>query len=146
MSLVNRLSRAEKVVGRLGGGRPKDLIYPYEITSDEFEHMARNSVCLFGPPPDRNDMLRQFTKDQVDDVWRRHYHYYRDGRLVDPPPEHIQYIDKLTNMTLQDWYEEQMKYIIQFPHRVCFDLAAFGLETWEDIIDSIPYLRYDPLC
>ena len=144
MSLVARLHTAERRVNDLGVGPPKDIVFSYEITGEEFDTLARNNACVHGKPPDRDDMLRQFSKEQVDDVWRRHYGYYQNGKLIEPTPERIKYVDKLSSMTVQDWYEGQMNHIIRFPHRISFDLAKFGLSHWVSKVSQLRHLDYAP--
>ena len=91
-------------------------------------------------------MLRQFSIEQVRDVWRRHYGYYENGRLVDPTKERIEWVDRITTMTIQDWYNVHMAHIIKYPHRITFDLLTIDLGHWIEKIVDINSLEYLPKC
>jgi hypothetical protein len=90
-------------------------------------------------------MLKQFTPEQVRDVCLRRYGFYENGKFKEPPLELIEEHDRLSVMSLHDWYESVLCDILKFPHRIEFDLERFGLADWKSRIESCRDIVYNPV-
>lgn len=144
MSLNSRLRSVEALASKSDRFSRDDPIIPYEVTAELFDRISHNLSFAYGPPPKKQKMLKQFTEAQVEDVWRRHYSCWRNGRLVNPPLEHIKRIDRLSRMTIEDWYMAHLAHILQFPHRIVFDLNEFSLGHLASTISQLSYIDYSP--
>lgn len=143
MSRKSRLDALERCLPE--DSTRRDAVYPYVITAEYFDHICRELHGVFEPPPDIQELLKTHTPEQARECWLRHYSYWENGILKDPPPEWIEVYHRFASMSLHDWYESILCEILKFPHRLEFDLDEFGLANWKSRIESCSHIAYNPV-
>jgi hypothetical protein len=139
--------RIEKIESGLRTERQThDHWFDYVLTADSFRSRAQNSVAIFRPAPDIDRLRHEYGHERAHQIWLDHYSYYKDGKLLDPPDDFKADIDMLGSFTLQDWYEIILDHALQYPHKIVFQLAEFGLQRYLPRVESLPHIVYEPQC
>ncbi len=124
--------------------RDADPWFPYILTATNFDHVCKTMKVVFRPCPLEDTRSSQHTPYQVRDIRQRHYNYWVDGKLAEPSPDRIRLYDRLGGYSLQDWHEKAFSYVLQYPHRITFDLHTFKLDIYDDYVRDCDHIQYVP--
>ena len=139
--MIRALERDPKLQPK---GPERDPLLEYEITKERFDTLCKNLKSFHRPPPDKEDLLRSFSEEQVTHIIREYYGNRVNGKLVDPTPLQVAAMKELSSNTLSDWYEIVFVALLQYPHRIAFDLSDFGLEGRLGQVLKIPLIEFSP--
>lgn len=144
MALEQRIKVLESNPRLQPEGLEKDPLLEYEITRERFDTICKNLKAIYRPPPDKEDLLRSFSVEQVTHIVRNYYGNCVNGKLVDPTPLQVAAMNELSFSSLSDLYRLVIEDLLQYPHRLSFDLADFGLEDMLPKVNSSEIIDYSP--
>ena len=122
MALEQRLRNLENNPILRPKGPEQDPLLEYEITKERFDLLCVNLKIFYGSPSGQIDLLSM----------------YFNGPVVE------QDVEEHSPYPSSDWYRIVLKHLLQYPHRLAFDLADFGLEDMLPKVLDAEYVEYNP--
>ena len=122
MSLKRRIRALEShpVLQKMG---PKiDPLFEYTVTGEHFGTLCKNLNVFYKPLTGQGALLRLYFGERA---------FGQDTK--EPLSDNI-----------SEWYRIVLEHILQYPHRLNFDLAKFGLEDRVLEIKSSIKIEYSP--
>lgn len=122
MALERRIKNLENNPRLRPRGPEQDLLLEYEISKERFDLLCVNLKIFYGPPSGQEDLLGMCI----------------NGQVVEKCVEDLPHIASI------GWHQKVLEHLLQYPHRIAFDLADFGLENMLPKVLEKEYIEYMP--
>lgn len=151
MSLSKRIEAVERRLEAINPGKGEDGDpigrFQYVVTKESFDLYCRNIHCFFPSPPIptviTEFMLKYRTVEKIKHQDKETLRKFNEKFFDHYEGEKLKQVKKLHSMSLQDWHEAFLLHILQYPHRIAFNLADFNLEHLTKEVVNSEITEYD---